>query len=648
MALLHQEVREFQTIAAMRAIEVLPQDNDKFFCEETNLMYDYDAALTDVDDSRLVLALDSFPGRFQAVSGACPTNVVDYDSHSFLGRKIGKNVEGYILPALLFPESYSTGLEDTGGAVSNSNTYANIQLLVDELNAEAASLGNSTLYAAGVTLTGEPVIYVTNAVSNNIQLRIRNDITGDWITGNGVPDPESDGVNGEKPYSVTIQTLNNGEDCEIVKVTAGTFNCATDEILFKRIPGVVIPPNFIPYDFGTTINSVFSPATDASNLFIHTVYQFQAGVPGSGIDMVNLTMPFDSVNDAGVSALDTTQIQAAINTVLPTIGYAANDAIYTVLNNGELAIWLSPAFAANVASGDYLHMYAGGTSTPGGYTAKVDFTNPIGIGQGDIKFPVLGGSGGLQFGKLKCNPTILPKPILSIRGYQEPQHSRGTGGGAPSFADNKFKIVIRYPEGFSEFESLVAAGKIRLQLEHMDGRAYIKHKALNVKVRQTIVPKLCIHRNGSLDAGDYLFGGDCRDSGGNLYPNRDTMMYLPSTLLPNQFVEFDLDPSLWYGMGGASNCGVISTMLPMKYEDYLVSEFTTLCGHSRKSNFSSNTLEKNDRIYFRFIFMYKNANNRWERSIAPSDQFFVDFKIANTDNAGEIQRWVIGWRARMA
>lgn len=650
MALLHQEVREFQTIAAMRAIEVLPQDNDKFFCEETNLMYDYDAALTDVDDSRLVLALDSFPGRFQAVSGACPTNVVDYNDHSFIGRKIGKNVQGYVLPLLTFPETYETSLTDAGGSAGNSITYTAISFLIDELNAEAASLGNSTLYAAGVTLSGDPVIYVTNAVSNNIQLYIRNSTTGVWVTGNGVLDPESDGVNGQKPYSVTIQTLNNGEDCEIVKVTAGTFNCATDEVLFRKIGGFNIPANYIPYDFGTTINGAFNPSTNASNLFIHTFYQFQAGVSGSSIDMVALTMPFGSGTSVGISALDVTQIQAALNILLPTIGFAANDVIYTVLNSGELALWVSPAFAANIPSGDFFQMYAGSTSAPGTYTAKVEFTNPIGITQGDIQLPVLGAGSGLYFGKVGCpQGAIIPKPILSIQAWQEPQHFRNTGGSPPSANSNKIKLNIRYPEGFPDFETLVATGKVRLQLEHMDGRTYIKHKAKGIKVRQTIVPRLCIHRNGSLDAGDYLFGGDCRDTGNNVYPNRDTMLYLPTTLLPNQFVEFEIDPSLWYGYGGAANCGVISTMLPMKYEDYLTSEFTTLCGHSRKSNFSSRPMEKNDRIYFRFIFMYKNANGRWERSIAPSDQFFVDFKIANTDApGGEVQRWIIGWRARMA
>lgn len=245
---------------------------------------------------------------------------------------------------------------------------------------------------------------------------------------------------------------------------------------------------------------------------------------------------------------------------------------------------------------------------------------------------------------------VIPRPIISIRGFQEPQHNRSTGGSPPTYSDNKFIIIIRYPEGFPDFETLVSTGNVRLQLEHFDGKTYIKSKAIGLKLRQAIVPRFAIHRNGSMDTGDYLFGGDCRDSGGNVYPDRDTMLYLPSVLQANQFVEFNLNPALWYGYGAAANCGVISSLLPMKYEDYLTSIYTTRCGGSQKNWFSNNnTVEKNDRIYFRFWFMYKNENGRWERSIAPSDKFYVDFKIANTDTGtGEIQRWVIGWRARLA
>ena len=67
---IQHEIQEFPTVAALRAVGNQPQGNDKFFCEETNLLYDYDAALATPDDGRFILALNSFSGRFQAVNGA--------------------------------------------------------------------------------------------------------------------------------------------------------------------------------------------------------------------------------------------------------------------------------------------------------------------------------------------------------------------------------------------------------------------------------------------------------------------------------------------------------------------------------------------------------------------------------------------------
>ena len=258
--------------------------------------------------------------------------------------------------------------------------------------------------------------------------------------------------------------------------------------------------------------------------------------------------------------------------------------------------------------------------------------------------------------KVKVNTEVpyIPRPILSLGAYQEPQHFRLTGGGPPTYNDNNIKVIIKYPEGYPGFEQLVATGNVRLQLQHFDGKCIMKHKDSggNVvdKVKLEIAPRFYPHRNGSMDIGDYLFGGSCRDSGGNVYPDKDTMIMLPASLKPNQYITFELDPALWYGYGSASNCGLISSNLPMTIEDYFISDLTVRCGGSRKGWFSFNTtVEKNDRIYFQFVFMFKNAEGRWEQSIAASDKFFVEFKYANTDDgAGNIQKWIIGFRAKLA
>ncbi len=67
MAILQHKVQDFETLADLRAVTTLPNDTDKFFCEETNIMYDYDPSLTTPDDGKNYITLDNFPGRFQII-----------------------------------------------------------------------------------------------------------------------------------------------------------------------------------------------------------------------------------------------------------------------------------------------------------------------------------------------------------------------------------------------------------------------------------------------------------------------------------------------------------------------------------------------------------------------------------------------------
>jgi len=580
----------------------------------------------------------------------CPQVVTEHTEHAIVGKIIGNSVMGYDLSTMVFPYDYDLHVtDDNNSTISNTFTWNTVSDLIVDLNNVLSSMGNSTTFTYSL-VNGVLVIYVINSVAYNLQIGIRQQVTGTWITGNS-PDPNNDGITGLPPYPIVIEDINNGKSCELIRILPDTFNPTTDKVLFKKIGGNSVPSNYTPYGYGNTISGAFPPATNATNLYMFAFYGIVANAGVTSISIETLAVPFTGSENGILLIPNLAQVQTALDTVLIGMGYAANDAIITVMNDGEIVIWYSPAFSANVVNGDYIHFYGGGVSTPGNYI-KVDFVNVLSYTKGDINLPIQG-SGGIKYGTIPQQLTI-PRPILSLRTFQEPQHHRLTSGGAPTFNDNNIKLIIKYPEGYSEFEKLVALGNIRLQLQHFDGKCGMKHKDIggNVtnKVNLEIAPKFCPHRNGTLDVGDYIFGGDCRDSGGNLYPDRDTMIMLPTSLKPNQYVEFELDPALWYGYGSSSNCGLISSNLPMTIEDYYTSDLTVRCGGSKKNWFSgSTTVEKNDRIYFQFVFMYKNSNGRWEQSTSPSNKFYVEFKYANTDDgAGNIQKWIIGFRAKLA
>ena len=82
MALLHHETRDFTTIATMKAIEVQPQENDKYYNFETKLVYDYDPTSVAVADDFYIVSLNSYAGRLVAVRSDAKHRIVGDDATS--------------------------------------------------------------------------------------------------------------------------------------------------------------------------------------------------------------------------------------------------------------------------------------------------------------------------------------------------------------------------------------------------------------------------------------------------------------------------------------------------------------------------------------------------------------------------------------
>lgn len=134
----------------------------------------------------------------------------------------------------------------------------------------------------------------------------------------------------------------------------------------KYYPSSGIPASYLSYAFANPIaGSGFGGATDATNLFIHAIFDNPSG---TGVDVENNVIPFTGASN-GIPAINVNQIQAALNTLLVANGYAANDAIYTITNSNEIALWLSPALVAVLPN---LNVWAGDSLTAGSYQNKVD------------------------------------------------------------------------------------------------------------------------------------------------------------------------------------------------------------------------------------------------------------------------------------
>jgi len=146
---------------------------------------------------------------------------------------------------------------------------------------------------------------------------------------------------------------------------------------------VFVPNGFYPYGFWGTINSLFA-AIDVNGLYIYSFFAIEGGNNMGSVALETNQVPFDSGINVGVLATDIAAVQASLDTALVLMGYAKGDAIYTILNNNEIAIWLSPTFNANIPN-DFIHMYAGDNVGPGSYNNKVDFTELLTITVNDIK-----------------------------------------------------------------------------------------------------------------------------------------------------------------------------------------------------------------------------------------------------------------------
>lgn len=243
----------------------------------------------------------------------------------------------------------------------------------------------------------------------------------------------------------------------------------------------------------------------------------------------------------------------------------------------------------------------------------------------------------------------IPTPIYNFPVRNEVRNNNSS----VNFVVNSCPINISYPEGYPEFEALVQQGKIRCQMQHLDGRAKIvNYDNTGTKIKNVTNSskwKWCKHNNGTSDVGDYLFGGVERDMNGNQYLDKIGMIMLSNTLRPNQEQQINILPELWYGYGGVGNQGIIAGLFPLVVEKWLNLPESTLRGESSKNNFISQgkTVLKNDRKYFRFCFMYKNDNNRWVQG-AFSESFYIDTKLATfIDNgAGISQTYAVGFRLR--
>lgn len=149
------------------------------------------------------------------------------------------------------------------------------------------------------------------------------------------------------------------------------------------IGSVSVPSNFIPYGYGGTINTVFG-AVDVNDFYIHTFYGIVSGNNIGSFSIDTNISPFNPSINYGVIGTGIGKIQAALDSIIMMMGYAKGEAIYTVLKNNEIAIWVSPNFSSNIPS-DFIHMYGGSSSSPGSYTNKVDFTELLSITINDIK-----------------------------------------------------------------------------------------------------------------------------------------------------------------------------------------------------------------------------------------------------------------------
>lgn len=533
-------------------------------------------------------------------------------------------------PALTYKIFFDNLDTDGLGSVSTTpyiSNFNSLQEICIKLNEELLNYNSSfRLLAFGsdrifVTDLNYNVLsatspYISNNSFSSFNIVIEdNNTNSNWI------------LEGSNPDSVNIlnQILNpfykNKIDC--CPKEEVTFNEQTDKILIKRI-GDNIPSNWIGLDFDNAND--FSCATSSPlGTYLH---EFQ-GVFGQ----ITLASPIELINQASIQNVINSQL-------IPALGLAINDIIYTYNSTTNIiTVWYNPIL-------DPLNIGHPNNFVIGILSASCSKPVPT------IPTIVVPSNNFDKCYLTSINdllPNDLPKPIISLATNGEPQHLV-LGSPTPSFNANNIKVNISFPEGYNKFKELVSTGNVRVQLQHSDGNTYIRSRDINnvliYKEKQRIIWRYGIHRNGTQDSGDYIFGSQCKDNGGNLYPDKDTMFYINSSIKPNQVMQFIIDPSLWYGYGSAFNCGLINTLLPMTFEDWISSVFGTLCGEGTKNAFVNKNISQKHRKYFRFLFMYK-VNGKWIHGLE-SDVFYIELKIANTDDGlGNIQKWIIGYSSKL-
>ena len=127
--------------------------------------------------------------------------------------------------------------------------------------------------------------------------------------------------------------------------------------------GSSIPAGYTAYTLqGGTIAGVFAPATNASNLYIHAIFE---SVNGQGFDVI--TGAIFTATTPGIIATDLNAVQLAVDNALVSAGFSAGQVIYAIdVLSGELVFWHDPAVAPST-----LNVWAGDVATSGGYTNKV-------------------------------------------------------------------------------------------------------------------------------------------------------------------------------------------------------------------------------------------------------------------------------------
>lgn len=164
---------------------------------------------------------------------SCPTTLVGYDNHSFIGKKFSEQVLGWDYSNFAYDfnnDSLFVIFTDNNSGYNGGGFAApDITNLIQKFNDEFANWGANSTQLEVVAQGNFFYIKVIGSVIDNLQITIRNDNTGVW--GDGIPDPEGDGLEGIKPYLFSINSINSTNECEAIEIANGTFDCSTDKAL---------------------------------------------------------------------------------------------------------------------------------------------------------------------------------------------------------------------------------------------------------------------------------------------------------------------------------------------------------------------------------------------------------------------------------